>query len=100
VHEGLRDRIAKLVGASRREEIVYVRGTTEAINLVAWTFGRQKLDKGDVVLVGELEHHANIVPWQIVGGEVGAVVEKIPALDDGTLDFEAFLSILDSRPVK
>jgi cysteine desulfurase / selenocysteine lyase len=100
VHEGLRDRVAKLVGASRREEIVFVRGTTEAINLVAWTFGRQKLAKGDVVLVGELEHHANIVPWQIVGNEVGATVEKIPALDDGTLDFETFLSILDSRPVK
>jgi len=100
VHEGLRDRVAKLVGASRREEIVFVRGTTEAINLVAWTFGRQKLSKNDVVLVGELEHHANIVPWQIVGAEMGASVEKIPALDDGTLDFDAFLSILDSRPVK
>ncbi|HXP90212.1 MAG TPA: SufS family cysteine desulfurase [Fibrobacteria bacterium] len=100
VHEGLRDRIQKLVGASRREEIVFARGTTEAINLVAWTFGRQKLDAGDVVLAGELEHHANLVPWQIVAPQKGALVEKIPALDDGTLDFRAFLSLLDSRPVK
>jgi len=100
VHEGLRDRIQKLVGASRREEIVFARGTTEAINLVAWTFGRQKLNPGDVVLAGELEHHANLVPWQIVAPERGALVEKIPAMDDGTLDFQAFLSILDSRPVK
>ena len=100
VHEGLRDRIQKLVGASRREEIVFARGTTEAINLVAWTFGRQKLNPGDVVLAGELEHHANLVPWQIVAPERGALVEKIPALDDGTLDFQAYLSILDSRPVK
>lgn len=100
VHEGLRDRIQRLLGASAREEIVFVRGTTEAINLVAWTFGRQKLSQGDIVLVGELEHHANLVPWQIVAAERGATVEKIPALDDGTLDFEAFERIIATRPVK
>lgn len=100
VHEGLRDRVQRLVGAARREEIVFVRGTTEAINLVAWTFGRQKLNAGDVVLAGELEHHANLVPWQIVAAERGARVEKIPALDDGTLDFEAYERLLDSLPVK
>ncbi|MBK9576303.1 MAG: SufS family cysteine desulfurase [Fibrobacteres bacterium] len=100
VHEGLRDRIQRLLGASRREEIVFVRGTTEAINLVAWTFGRQKLNAGDVVLAGELEHHANLVPWQIVAAERGARVEKIPALDDGTLDFDAYEKLLDSLPVR
>ncbi len=100
VHEGLRDRIQRLLGASRREEVIFVRGTTEAINLVAWTFGRQKLNALDVVLAGELEHHANLVPWQIVAAERGARVEKIPALDDGTLDFEAYERLLDSLPVK
>ena len=100
VHEGLRDRVAKLLGAARREEIVFARGTTEAINLVAWSFARTRLKAGDVVLVGELEHHANLVPWQIVAGLVGATVEKIPARDDGSLDFDAFLRILDERPVR
>jgi len=100
VHEGLRDRVQKLVGASRREEIVFGRGTTEAINLVAWSFARTRLHAGDVILVGELEHHANLVPWQIVAGLVGATVEKIPALDDGSLDYEAFERILETRPVK
>ncbi|HOX50801.1 MAG TPA: SufS family cysteine desulfurase [Fibrobacteria bacterium] len=100
VHEGLRDRIQRLLGASRREEIVFARGTTEAINLVAWTFGRQKLNENDVVLVGELEHHANLVPWQIVASERGARVEKIPAMDDGTLDFQTYERQLDSLPVR
>jgi len=100
VHEGLRDRMAKFLGASRREEIVFVRGTTEAINLVAWSFLRPRLAFGDVVLVSELEHHANLVPWQIVCAERGARVEKIPALDDGTLDFEAYIELLDTRPVR
>ncbi|HNY30961.1 MAG TPA: SufS family cysteine desulfurase [Fibrobacteria bacterium] len=100
VHEGLRDRIQRMLGASRREEIVFARGTTEAINLVAWTFGRQKLNENDVVLVGELEHHANLVPWQIVASERGARVEKIPAMDDGTLDFQTYERQLDSLPVR
>jgi cysteine desulfurase / selenocysteine lyase len=100
VHEGLRDRVQKLVGASRREEIVFARGTTEAINLVAWSFARTRLKAGDVILAGELEHHANLVPWQIVAGLVGATVEKIPALEDGSLDFEAFERVLETRPVR
>jgi cysteine desulfurase/selenocysteine lyase len=100
VHEGLRDRMAAFLKASRREEIVFARGTTEAINLVAWSFLRPRLVPGDVVLVSELEHHANLVPWQIVAAERGAVVEKIPALDDGTLDFAAYIEALETRPVR
>lgn len=94
VHEGLRDRIASFLGASRREEIVFVRGATEAINLVANTWGASNLKPDSTVLVGELEHHANIVPWQLLASRIGFRIEKIPALDDGTLDQEAYLELL------
>lgn len=97
VHEGARDRVAAFVGATRREEIVFVRGATEAINLVANTWGAANLDRDSVVLVGELEHHANLVPWQILASRIGFEVVKIPALDDGTLDQEAYATLLRTR---
>ncbi len=95
VHEGSRDRLAKFLNARRREEIVLTKGCTESINLVANTWGRRNLGSGDVVLVSELEHHANIVPWQIVGSEKGSIVVPIPALDDGSLDQTEFAKLLD-----
>lgn len=102
VHEGSRDRLARFLNARRREDVVLTKGATESINLVAYTWGRQNLRSGDVVLVSELEHHANIVPWQIVGSEKGSIVVPIPALDDGSLDQEAFFKLLDGAkgPVK
>ncbi|HQF56389.1 MAG TPA: SufS family cysteine desulfurase [Fibrobacteria bacterium] len=102
VHEGSRDRLAKFLNARRREEIVLTKGATESINLVAHAWGRRNLRSGDVVLVSELEHHANIVPWQIVGSENGSIVVPIPALDDGSLDQDAFQKLLDGAkgPVK
>lgn len=102
VHEGSRDRLAKFLNARRREEVILTKGCTESINLVAHTWGRQNLRPGDVVLVSELEHHANIVPWQIVGSATGSKVVAIPALDDGSLDQTEFVKLLDGArgPVK
>lgn len=97
VHEGARDRVAAFVGAARREEIVFVRGATEAINLVANTWGAANLKPDSVVLVGELEHHANLVPWQILASRIGFSIERIPALDDGTLDQDAYRRLLEAR---
>ena len=100
VHEGSRDRVAAFIHASRREEVVFVRGATEAINLVANTWGASNLKADSVVLVGELEHHANIVPWQILSSRIGFSIEKIPALDDGTLDQDAYRTLLETRQPK
>ena len=102
VHEGSRDRLAKFLNARRREEIVLTKGCTESINLVSNTWGRQNLKSGDVVLVSEIEHHANIVPWQILSTAIGTKVVPIPALDDGSLDQAEFVKLLDGAngPVK
>jgi len=102
VHEGSRDRLAKFLNARRREEIVLTKGCTESINLVSNTWGRQNLKSGDVILVSEIEHHANIVPWQILSTAIGAKVVAIPALDDGSLDQTEFVKLLDGAkgPVK
>jgi len=99
VHETSRERVASFVNAARREEIVFVRGATEAVNLVANTWGAANLKPDSVVLVGELEHHANLVPWQILSSRIGFRIEKIPALDDGTLDQDAYRALLaEHRP--
>ncbi len=102
VHEGSRDRLAKFLNARRREEIVLTRGCTESINLVANTWGRQNLRSKDVVLVSQIEHHANIVPWQLIGNQTGSTVVPIPVLDDTSLDQDAFLKLLEGAagPVK
>ncbi len=93
--EAARDRVADFLGGVGREEIVFTRGTTEGINLVAQSWGRAQLRPGDEILLTELEHHANIVPWQMVAEQTGAVIRRVPVRDDGTLDlggFEAQLS--------
>jgi cysteine desulfurase/selenocysteine lyase len=96
-YEGARARLGRFVGTSDPAEIVFVRGATEAVNLVAWTFGRARLSPGDEVLVTELEHHSNIVPWQIVAAERGARVVPVPILDSGDLDLDALDRLLSPR---
>lgn len=78
LYERARSRVSRFIGAESSSEIVFTRGTTESINLVAQTFGRQRLGPGDEILVTEMEHHANIVPWQIVCQERGAILRWIP----------------------
>ena len=91
--EGARVKIAKYLGASQAEEIIFTRGTTEAINLVANTWGVCNLRAGDVILLTEMEHHSNLVPWQLLAERTGAKLRFVPVADDGTLAFEP--SLLD-----
>jgi cysteine desulfurase/selenocysteine lyase len=88
-YEGARRTVARFLGTAAPEEVVFTRGTTEAINLVARSFVRPRLAPGDEVLVTWMEHHANIVPWQIVCGEAGAALRALPIDDRGVLDLEA-----------
>ena len=95
-YEGARDQIAEYFGA-QRENVVFTRGTTEAINLVAYSFLRPRLSAGDEVLVTELEHHSNIVPWQLAAAERGARVVAAPVRDDGALDLDALIARITPR---
>ena len=91
--ESARDKVAAFIGASRRETI-FVRNATEAINLVARTWGWENIDAGDEVLITHMEHHANIVPWQLLCDEVGATLKVVPIDDDGQIEPEAFRTML------
>lgn len=95
-YEGARDRIARWFNAAR-EEIVFTRGSTEAINLVAYSFLRPRLQPGDEILLTGMEHHSNIVPWQLVAAEKGAKVIAAPVSDDGSLDIDAWTALLNER---
>ncbi|MDO9451481.1 MAG: SufS family cysteine desulfurase [Stagnimonas sp.] len=95
-YEGARDRIAQFFNA-QREEVVFTRGTTEAINLVAYSFLRPLLKEGDEILVTGMEHHSNIVPWQLIAAERGAKVVAAPVLDDGALDLDGWRALLNER---
>jgi cysteine desulfurase/selenocysteine lyase len=98
-YENVRDQVAELLNAPAREEIVFVRNTTEAINLVAYTFGRAVLRPGQAVLITEMEHHANIVPWQMLRDSHGVEVRVAPIDDAGELDMQAFAALLDDGRV-
>lgn len=95
--EGVRAQAAQFLGACEADEIVFVRGVTEAINLVAYSYGRQVLEAGDRVLLTEMEHHANIVPWQLVCEERGAEIDVVPFDTEGQLDLNAVAEKLTPR---
>jgi cysteine desulfurase/selenocysteine lyase len=97
-YEEARRKIGEFIGAGSWQEIVFTRNATEAINLVAYSWGRSKLQSGERVLLTELEHHANIVPWQILADERGIELDFVPVLDDGTLDMQAFKQLLEREP--
>lgn len=86
--ESGRHRIAKFIGAPSDREVIFTRGATESINLIAYTFGLSQFHEGDEVILSEMEHHSNIVPWQIVCNARGASIKVIPIFDDGTLDLQ------------
>jgi cysteine desulfurase / selenocysteine lyase len=94
LYEGARDRLARFVGAGTRDEIVLTSGTTQAINLVAYSHLLPQLGPGDAILTTRMEHHANIVPWQLVAARAGATVKAAPIHPDGTLDVDAFVALL------
>ncbi|MGI9557781.1 MAG: cysteine desulfurase [Solirubrobacterales bacterium] len=95
--EGGRRAVARHLAADPRE-IVFTRNATEAINLVAYSWGRANLAPGDRLLVTELEHHSNIVPWQLIAAETGAEIDWVPVRDDGSLDLESFDELLERGP--
>ena len=95
--EAARDTVCRMLGGVMREEVVFTRGTTEAINLVACSWGDQNISDGDEILISEMEHHANIVPWQQLAERSGASIRWIPITDEGHLDLEAFNTMLSSR---
>ena len=97
LHDEARRKVQRFLGARDWREIVFVRNATEGINLVAWSFLRPKLEPGDEILVTEMEHHANIVPWQIVAGERGAKVVPAPITDAGEIDLAAFAERITAR---
>ncbi|WP_369857367.1 aminotransferase class V-fold PLP-dependent enzyme [Candidatus Thalassolituus haligoni] len=95
--EGARKVVQEFIGALKPEEIVWTRGTTEGINLVASTWGRKHIGKGDRILVSEMEHHSNIVPWQMLCAQVGAELIPIPVKDNGELDLNALAELMEPR---
>lgn len=97
LYEGARKKIAKFINAKSSREIIYTRNTTESINLVAFTWGRANLKAGDEILLTESEHHSNIVPWQMIAKETGAVVRYLPVDAHGYLDTSALDSMLTSK---
>lgn len=99
-YEAARDKIARFLNVSDRQEIIFVRGTTEAINLVAYAWGRKHVGEGDIIVTTEYEHHSNIVPWQLLAQERGARLEYIETDDDGQLRLEQLDAYLRTGRVR
>ena len=97
LHEAAREKVRRFVNARKSEEIVFTRGTTEAINLVAQSFCESMMEVGDEVLVTDMEHHSNIVPWQLQAQKCGIVVRHLPVTDDGCLDLSTLVSSLSAK---
>jgi len=97
-YEGAREKVARFLGASGPDEIVFTRGTTESLNLVANSWGRSTLGPGDEVLVTAMEHHSNLVPWQLLCEATGATLRAVPVTGAGELDLEVFEHCLSRRP--
>src|SRR5918999_5240966 len=96
-YEDARIKVQKFLNAQDLREVIFVRGTTEAINMVAQTFGRANIGMGDEVLITEMEHHSNIVPWQLICEEKGAQLKVIPITDEGELRMDLLDSLLTDR---
>jgi cysteine desulfurase / selenocysteine lyase len=96
--EGARATVADHVGAADRREVIFVRNATEAINLVARAWGDANVGAGDRIVLTEMEHHSNIVPWQLLADRVGAEIDWAPVTDEGLLDMDAFAALLERGP--
>jgi len=96
-YEATRDTVQQFLHAAHREEIIFTRGVTESVNLVAYSWARTNVKAGDEIIITGMEHHSNIVPWQLVTEMNGAILRVVPVLEDGTLDMEAFHALLSER---
>jgi cysteine desulfurase / selenocysteine lyase len=95
--EATRETVREFIGASSTEEIIFTRGTTEGINLVTNSWGRANLKEGDEIIISALEHHSNIVPWQLIAEEKGAIIKVVPVTDEGEFIFEEFEKLITSK---
>jgi cysteine desulfurase / selenocysteine lyase len=95
--EATRETARHFIGASSTDEIIFTRGTTEGINLVASSWGRANLQPGDEIILSTLEHHSNIVPWQMIAAERGALIKVVPITDEGEFIYEAFEKLLSAK---
>lgn len=96
-YEATRVTVQKFIGAASSDEIIFTRGTTEGINLVAYTWGRKNINAGDEIIISTMEHHSNIVPWQLLCEEKNAVLKVIPITDSGELIMDEYHNMLSSR---
>lgn len=96
-YEATRERVRAFLNAEKAEEIIFVRGTTEGLNLIAHSFGKRFINRGDEVLISGMEHHSNIVPWQILCEERGAALRVIPINDDGEIELEEYRRLLNEK---
>ncbi len=98
LYEQAREKIAKFINAPSARQVIYTRNTTESINLVAYSWARANLKSGDLVILTEMEHHSNLVPWHMLAAERGIQLEFIPVMNDGLLDLETYKSLLARTP--
>ena len=96
-YEGARDKVAKFINAASRDEIVYTRNASEAINIVAYTWGLANLSEGDEIILSVMEHHSNIVPWQMIAEKTGAVLKYVQLTDEEAFDFEQYQGLLSDK---
>ncbi len=97
VYEEARERVRRFIGASSREEVIFTAGATASLNTVAYSWSERYLNKGDNIVVSELEHHSNLVPWQLAAGRKGASIRKLPVDDEGALRLDLLDDLIDSR---
>jgi cysteine desulfurase/selenocysteine lyase len=97
-YENARTKIKTHINAPKREEVIFTYGTTDGINLVAQTWGRKNISAGDTIIISALEHHSNMVPWQMLAEDKGAKIKVIPVSDEGVLDQEAYAELLNENP--
>lgn len=95
--EATRESVRAFINAKSIEEIIFTKGTTESINLVSNSWGRKNLEKGDEIIISTLEHHSNIVPWQLIAEERGAIIKVIPIHEDGQLNMDVFQQLLNEK---
>ncbi len=98
MYEDARAKVARFIGVKDAHEIIFTRNTTESINLVSYTWARANLQAGDVIILTEMEHHSNLVPWQILAQEKQIQLEFIPVTDEGLLDLDVYQRLLDQKP--
>src|SRR6476646_10805511 len=95
--EATRDAVQQFIHAASRKEIIFTKGTTEGINLVAYTWGRKNINAGDEIIISTMEHHSNIVPWQILCEEKGALLKVIPINDEGELLLDEYKKLINPK---